>query len=131
MKIRANAKVFAALFGATALMASVPMIASAQDRPADAAPPVPEVEVIDPGSAPRAALRLRLLPGTSSRTFSVYGLVPTARLSDFWNFAVAIICIVLVIFRMFRTALRRFTIARAFAIGGRSVTAPHPVGKRA
>jgi hyperosmotically inducible protein len=33
MKIRANAKVFAALFGATALMASVPMIASAQDRP--------------------------------------------------------------------------------------------------
>ncbi|WP_414674668.1 BON domain-containing protein [Lysobacter sp.] len=33
MKIRANAKVFAALFGATALMASVPMLASAQDRP--------------------------------------------------------------------------------------------------
>lgn len=32
MKIRANAKVFAALFGATALMASVPTIASAQDR---------------------------------------------------------------------------------------------------
>ncbi|HZX75788.1 MAG TPA: BON domain-containing protein [Lysobacter sp.] len=31
--MRANAKVFAALFGATALMASVPMLASAQDRP--------------------------------------------------------------------------------------------------
>src|SRR5829696_10765 len=57
---------------------------------------------------------------TSSRTFSVYGLVPTARFSDFWNFAVAIICIVLVILRMFRTALRRFTIARALAmvVGG-------------
>ena len=47
----------------------------------------------------------------------MYGLVPTARLSDFWNFAVAIICIVLVILRIFRTALRRFTIARAFAMG--------------
>ena len=47
----------------------------------------------------------------------VYGLVPTARFSDFWNFAVAIICIVLVILRMFRTALRRLTIARALAIG--------------
>ena len=55
---------------------------------------------------------------TNSLTFSVYGLVPTARFSDFWNFAVAIICIVLVIFRMFRTALRRFTIARALAMGG-------------
>src|SRR5262249_32257520 len=54
---------------------------------------------------------------TSSRTFMVNGLVPTARLSDFWNFAVAIICIVLVIFLMFRTALRRLTIARALAIG--------------
>src|SRR3954449_10324542 len=53
---------------------------------------------------------------TSSRTLSVNGLVPTARFSDFWNFAVAIICIVLVIFRMFRTALRRFTIARALAM---------------
>ena len=53
---------------------------------------------------------------TSSRTFCVYGLVPTARLRDFWNFAVAIICIVLVILRMFRTALRRLTIARAFAM---------------
>src|SRR5688500_4582281 len=54
---------------------------------------------------------------TISRTFIVYALVPTARLSDFWNFAVAIICIVLVIFLMLRTALRRFTIARAFAMG--------------
>src|SRR3954464_11680518 len=53
---------------------------------------------------------------TTSRTFWVNGLVPTARFSDFWNFAVAIICIVLVILRMFRTALRRFTIARALAI---------------
>src|SRR5688500_2580495 len=54
---------------------------------------------------------------TISRTFIVYALVPTARFSDFWNFAVAIICIVLVIFLMFRTALRRFTIARALAMG--------------
>src|SRR5688500_9043515 len=53
---------------------------------------------------------------TISRTFIVYALVPTARFSDFWNFAVAIICIVLVIFLMLRTALRRFTIARALAM---------------
>src|SRR5438067_8451737 len=39
-----------------------------------------------------------------------------ARFSDFWNFAVAIICMVLVILRIFRTALRRLTIARALAI---------------
>src|SRR5437868_13659361 len=39
-----------------------------------------------------------------------------ARFSDFWNFAVAIICMVLVILRMFRTALRRLTIARALAM---------------
>jgi len=56
---------------------------------------------------------------TSSRTFLEYALVPTARFSDFWNFAVAIICMVLVIFLMFRTALRRFTIARALAIGAK------------
>src|SRR5688572_8225194 len=52
----------------------------------------------------------------TSRNMSMYGLLPTARFSDFWNFAVAIICIVLVILRMFRTALRRFTIARALAM---------------
>src|SRR3954447_25945163 len=54
---------------------------------------------------------------TSSRTFEVKGLVRTARLRDFWNLAVAIICMVLVILRMLRTALRRLTIARALAIG--------------
>jgi hypothetical protein len=37
-------------------------------------------------------------------------------LSDFWNLAVAIICMVLVILRMLRTALRRLTIARALAM---------------
>ena len=54
---------------------------------------------------------------TSSLTLRVKGLVLTARLSAFWNLAVAIICIVLVILRMLRTALRRLTIARALAIG--------------
>ena len=51
--------------------------------------------------------------GDDFADFTMHGLVPTERLSDFWNLAVAIICIVLVIFRMFRTALQRFTIARA------------------
>src|SRR5439155_21611413 len=60
---------------------------------------------------------------TSSRILSVNGLVPTARLSDFWNLAVAIICMVLVIFLMLRTALRRLTIARALAIGSQKILA--------
>ena len=62
----------------------------------------------------------------SSHTLSVYRLVPTARLSDFWNFAVAIVYIVLVILWMFRTALRRFTIARAVAMG----QGTHPIPRR-
>ena len=53
---------------------------------------------------------------TSSRILYVNGFVPTARFSDFWNFAVAIICMVRVILRMFRTALRRFMMARALAM---------------
>src|SRR5688500_5249639 len=53
---------------------------------------------------------------TSWRTWLVNGLVPTARLSDFWNLAVAIICMVLVILRMLRTAFRRLTIARALGM---------------
>src|SRR3954471_7703072 len=55
---------------------------------------------------------------TSSRTLAVKGLVPTARLRDFWNLAVAIICMVLVILRMLRIDLRRLTIARALAMVG-------------
>src|SRR5262245_2508367 len=52
----------------------------------------------------------------SSAILRVYASASVARLRARWNRDVAISSIVLVIFRMFRTALRRFTRARRFAI---------------
>ena len=55
MKIRTNSKLFAAVFGAAALVAAVPMMATAQDRPQTEAEEegVPPSRSTTPGSPPR------------------------------------------------------------------------------
>src|ERR1041384_7309862 len=58
----------------------------------------------------------RARSSTISASFSVYGLVATARLNAAWKRAVAMSCMVRVILRMLRTALRRLTRTRRLAI---------------
>src|SRR5205823_8359962 len=58
-----------------------------------------------------------LRSAANSAILRVYASASVARSSAFLNRAVAISSIVLVIFRMFRTALRRFTSARRLGIG--------------